>query len=57
MASKRNATSDLNHDNWNYEDEPEEAGTFAKAAQDILEKRVTKTAKRRLPASSEVIYY
>ncbi|XP_050446633.1 nuclear pore complex protein Nup50 [Cataglyphis hispanica] len=47
MAGKRSATTELNHDNWNEENEPEEAGTFAKAADDILEKRVIKTAKRR----------
>ncbi|XP_029666519.1 nuclear pore complex protein Nup50 [Formica exsecta] len=47
MSGKRSATTELNHDNWNEENEPEEAGTFAKAADDILEKRVIKTAKRR----------
>lgn len=50
MASKRSATTELNHDNWNEENEPEEAGTFAKAANDILEKRVIKTARRRFPS-------
>ncbi|XP_015125148.1 nuclear pore complex protein Nup50 [Diachasma alloeum] len=50
MAGKRTATSELNHENWNAEDEPEEAGTFAVAAQEILEKRVVRTAKRRLGA-------
>ncbi|XP_012224425.1 nuclear pore complex protein Nup50 [Linepithema humile] len=49
MASKRSATTELNHDNWNEENEPEEAGTFAKASSDILEKRIIKAAKRRLP--------
>ena len=49
MACKRTATSDLNHDNWNEDDEPEEAGTFVKAAPEILEKRVVKAARRRLP--------
>ncbi|KMQ95544.1 nucleoporin 50 kda [Lasius niger] len=50
MAGKRSATTELNHDNWNEENEPEEAGTFAKAANDILEKRVIKTARRRFPS-------
>lgn len=46
MASKRTATTELNHDNWNEEQEPEEAGTFARATNDILRKRVVKTARR-----------
>ncbi|XP_072748485.1 nuclear pore complex protein Nup50 [Anoplolepis gracilipes] len=50
MAGKRSATTELNHDNWNEENEPEEAGTFAKATNDILEKRVIKTARRRFPS-------
>ncbi|XP_029165465.1 nuclear pore complex protein Nup50 [Nylanderia fulva] len=50
MASKRSATTELNHDNWNEENEPEEAGTFAKAASDVLEKRVMKTARRHFPS-------
>lgn len=55
MANKRNATSELNYDNWNCEDEPEDAGTFTTAPPEELQKRVVKTAKRRLPAGSEVI--
>ncbi|XP_071453003.1 nuclear pore complex protein Nup50 [Hetaerina americana] len=47
--AKRNATTDLNHDNWNEEEVPEEAGTFQKASTDELKKRVIKTAKRRAP--------
>jgi nuclear pore complex protein Nup50 len=54
MANKRNATSDLNADNWNQEEEPEEAGTFIKASDDILNKRVVKTARRRLPQMQDV---
>ncbi|EFN84518.1 Nucleoporin 50 kDa [Harpegnathos saltator] len=46
MASKRTATTELNHDNWNEEQEPEEAGTFTRATSDVLRKRVLKTAKR-----------
>lgn len=52
MAGKRNATSELNHDNWE-EYEPEEAGTFKRASQDVLRGRVIKTAKRRNPISSD----
>lgn len=50
MSGKRTATTELNHDNWNEENEPEDAGTFALASNDILEKRVIKTARRRLPS-------
>ncbi|XP_001605201.1 nuclear pore complex protein Nup50 [Nasonia vitripennis] len=53
MAGKRTATSDLNADNWNQEDEPEEAGTFKKASEDVLSKRVVKAARRRLPQSGD----
>ncbi|XP_043287251.1 nuclear pore complex protein Nup50 [Venturia canescens] len=53
MACKRTATSDLNHDNWDNEDEPEEAGTFVKAPPEVLEKRVVKAARRRLPRSAD----
>ncbi|XP_011693726.1 PREDICTED: nuclear pore complex protein Nup50 [Wasmannia auropunctata] len=48
--SKRTATTELNHDNWNEENEPEEAGTFVLASNDQIEKRVIKTARRRLPS-------
>ena len=46
-GGKRSATSELNHDNWNEEVEPEEAGTFAQADENILKGRVIKKAKRR----------
>lgn len=54
MAGKRTATSDLNHDNWDDEGEPEEAGTFKRAPEDVLKQRVIKTARRRKPMGSEV---
>ncbi len=47
MAAKRTANSDLNHDNWDNEDEAEEAGTFAVANPEVLKDRVIKKAKRR----------
>ncbi|KAH0535430.1 nuclear pore complex protein Nup50 [Cotesia glomerata] len=53
MAGKRNATSELNHDNWNNEEEPEDAGTFTAASPEELQKRVVKTAKRRIVPGSE----
>ncbi|XP_057669197.1 nuclear pore complex protein Nup50 isoform X1 [Diorhabda carinulata] len=52
MAGKRCATSELNHDNWDREEVPEEAGTFQKASDDSLKQRVIKTARRRNPISS-----
>ena len=33
---KRDATSELNHDNWDKEDESEEAGEFKKASEDQM---------------------
>ncbi|KAJ3657765.1 hypothetical protein Zmor_009548 [Zophobas morio] len=50
--AKRTAASELNHDNWNKEEEPEDAGTFSRASEDALKKRVIKVAKRRNPLSS-----
>lgn len=47
MASKRRPTSDLNHDNWDKEEEAEEAGTFTKAKPEVLKDRVIKKAKRK----------
>lgn len=49
MAGKRSATSELNHDNWDQEEEEEVQGTFQKASNDTLKNRVIKTAKRRNP--------
>lgn len=49
---KRTATSELNRDNWDQDDEPEEAGRFKTVGQEELSKRVIKVAKRRLPRSS-----
>jgi nuclear pore complex protein Nup50 len=45
--AKRSATSDLNHENWNEEEAPEEAGTFRKATPDVMQHRVIRSAKRR----------
>lgn len=45
--AKRTASSDLNHLNWDQEDETEEAGTFTRAPETELKSRVIKTAKRR----------
>src|SRR5690242_13962153 len=45
--NKRAAGRELNHDNWNDEEEGEEAGEFKKATEDELQRRVRKVAKRR----------
>lgn len=49
MSIKRQATTELNHDNWDKDDpaDHEEMGSFKIATKDILEKRVIRTAKRR----------
>lgn len=47
MAAKRQATSNLNHDNWDQEEEPEERGTFKEAPPEELKTRVIKKAARR----------
>ncbi|KAJ8973864.1 hypothetical protein NQ317_016876 [Molorchus minor] len=49
---KRSATSDLNHDNWDRDEEPEDAGTFQRASEHSLKQRIIKTARRRNPISS-----
>lgn len=50
--AKRGATSDLNHDNWDREEEREEAGTFSRASEEQIKTRTIKTARRRNPISS-----
>ena len=45
--AKRNAQTELNHDNWNEEEESEEAGIFVQASKETIEGRVIKKAKRR----------
>lgn len=57
MAGKRPATTDLNHDNWDDEEKPEEAGTFKKAPDDVMEKRIVKKAKRRLQNTEVNMFY
>lgn len=52
--AKRSATSDINHDNWDRDEEPEEAGTFSRADHERLKKRVIKVAKRRNLSSTQV---
>lgn len=45
--AKRGAGTELNHDNWDQEEESEEAGEFKKASDDQMKGRVIKKAKRR----------
>ncbi|XP_014281075.1 nuclear pore complex protein Nup50 [Halyomorpha halys] len=47
MSKKRSATTELNSDNWDVDDEPEEAGTFKAVDPDVLKKRVIKVARRK----------
>ncbi|XP_061705717.1 nuclear pore complex protein Nup50 isoform X1 [Cydia pomonella] len=49
MSAKRQATTELNHENWDQDDpdEHEEMGTFKPASKEAIEKRVIRTAKRR----------
>ncbi|XP_076282675.1 nuclear pore complex protein Nup50 [Lasioglossum baleicum] len=54
MAAKRSATTQLNHDNWNEEQEPEEAGSFTRASDEVVANRVVKRAKRRLQSGDEM---
>lgn len=50
---KRSATRELNHDNWNEEEEDEEAGEFKRAPEDVLKQRQIKVAKRRMPDTAD----
>eukprot|EP00088_Acartia_fossae_P010353 TRINITY_DN1514_c0_g1_i5.p1 TRINITY_DN1514_c0_g1~~TRINITY_DN1514_c0_g1_i5.p1 ORF type:complete len:856 (+),score=290.21 TRINITY_DN1514_c0_g1_i5:40-2607(+) len=45
--AKRVASRELNHDNWDQEEESEEAGTFKQATDDEIKGRVIRKAKRR----------
>lgn len=53
MSVKRRPDNDLNHDNWDEEEEPVAVGVFEKATEDELKTRIIKTAKRRLGSSSD----
>ena len=44
---------ELNHENWNADEVPEEAGQFRQAGQAALAGRVIKTARRRRPVGGE----
>ncbi|KAH8234156.1 hypothetical protein KR038_002631 [Drosophila bunnanda] len=46
MSGKRQATTNLNHDNWDQEEEPEERGVFRQAPEDVLKTRNIKKARR-----------
>lgn len=60
--SKRTATSELNHDNWDIEEESETPGTFQPLSGSELKNRVIKKAKRHLgnvslDVFSYLVYY
>lgn len=50
--SKRGALTDLNHDNWDQEEPDEERGSFKRASEDELKRRVIKKAVRRTGSGS-----
>lgn len=50
---KRAAGRELNHDNWNEEEEDEEVGEFKRASEDVLKRRSIKVAKRRMQDSED----
>ncbi|XP_054712462.1 nuclear pore complex protein Nup50-like [Uloborus diversus] len=50
--AKRTATSELNHDNWDQEGEPEDPGTFKTLPADELKTRVFAKAKRSLGSNN-----
>lgn len=47
MSKKRSAGTDVNHDNWAEEEEPEQAGTFKPASNETMRERKVIKAKRR----------
>lgn len=49
--AKRTATTELTDRNWDQEEEPEEAGEFAKASNDAIKQRHIIKAKRKNPAT------
>jgi nuclear pore complex protein Nup50 len=55
IMAKRSADKELNHDNWDDEEAPEEAGLFKTATPEVISKRVIRTAKRRMPQSGQVL--
>lgn len=57
MSVKRQASTELNHENWDQDDpaDHEEMGSFKVATKDILEKRVIRTAKRRSQVAGEEV--
>lgn len=58
MSIKRRATTDLNHENWDQEEKDEqEMGSYKIASDDVLEKRVIRTAKRRFQNLGDEVAY
>lgn len=49
MSKKRQATTELNHDNWDQEEEQEDPGQFTSASNDRLSGRKILAARRRKP--------
>lgn len=57
MSVKRQATTQLNHENWDQDDpvDEEETGGFKMASKEVLEKRVIRTAKRRSQVTTDEV--
>jgi len=53
QPTKRRPDTDLNHDNWDQEDEPEEQGEFKKATEDELKDRKILTARRKQKSAAQ----
>lgn len=53
MSAKRRPGTDLNHDNWDEEQEQEEVGEFRKAPEEVLKQRNFKVAKRRIRTGAD----
>lgn len=53
MSTKRRPDTDLNHDNWADEEDPEEVGEFQKADEAELKSRVIVKAKRRIRGGND----
>lgn len=53
MSKKRQATTELNHDNWDEEEEQEDPGQFAAAPKDRLSERKILSARRRKPGDPD----
>lgn len=52
MSAKRRPGTELNHENWDDDEETEEVGEFKKAAPEEIKKRIIRVAKRRIASAN-----